>query len=123
MSIPADIRIMCIGARSAARGGRIEKVVKVLDSIEVAARQLENAKELPEICPLCLGDGEWENNITLTTHQCPLCKGSGKLPHLQDSISLFEDILVHLKAGHCQAMAPQLKPRIVAKIAKLKSVQ
>ena len=30
------------------------------------------------VCPLCLGDGEWENVATLITDTCPLCKGTGK---------------------------------------------
>jgi DnaJ-class molecular chaperone len=32
-----------------------------------------------EICPLCLGDGEWENVANSIVDTCPLCKGTGKL--------------------------------------------
>jgi len=31
----------------------------------------------PNTCPLCEGDGEWENNVTLITDLCPCCKGKG----------------------------------------------
>jgi len=37
------------------------------------------SKAEAQICPLCLGDGDWENCSTFVTECCPLCKGDGKL--------------------------------------------
>jgi len=36
------------------------------------------ASPSPKVCPLCLGDKEWENNQTFITDTCPCCNGTGQ---------------------------------------------
>ena len=37
------------------------------------------ADKNPNTCPLCEGEGTWEDNITLTNRKCPCCHGNGSL--------------------------------------------
>lgn len=41
--------------------------------------KFQQIKSYSNTCPLCEGEGEWENNQTCVTDTCPCCNGKGSV--------------------------------------------